>query len=534
MLLALTFAAPAGTPAPLATFAAAAGDKPATLSGPAFPLNAPSNPSSDGARYRFTAPPSNLEDLVDVVDEHDPEKVVGRLANAWSVDEGAGLVSATARLFATTRGRDLAVEVAEGVKTGFSVAAAFDSYVEDAEGVREVSDWTAAHLGVVRNPAFTQSRGLSLAASAHKEGTAPMPQTALPAAPEGAGVVDLPTTAELAAEVAKVLEAGKSTTGAHPLAQFSSATQFWAAFQSGTEEDRARLRADFALVDQKIADNPALAVPQWRERIIQNLDARRPAIRALGGSIGLPDSGMEVNWPKFDGDLDALVAEQTVELEELTSVLVKITSGKGTIKTAGAASRISYQALLRTSPAYRSAYQAIMDAAWARYTEARFEGALVAGATVAGTLPAIPSGATGAANFAALLFDLSAQVEDATGKPATAVLVGSDVWKELGATGLVNPAYGTQNVSGTASAATLSVNVNGLEVTRAPFFPAGTSIVTNDEAAKFSESGPMLATEEDVAHLGQNVATWGMYVPAEIYFPAGVLKVDRDAGTLPN
>jgi len=524
--LALTFAPPAGTPAPLATFAAAQGDKPATLSGPAFPLGLASNPSSDGARYRFTAPPANLEDLVDVVDEHDADKVVGRLAAPWSVDQAGALVSATARLFATTRGRDLAVEVAEGVKTGFSVAAAFDSYVEDAEGVREVSDWTAAHLGVVRNPAFSESRGLTLAASAHQERSTMPQSTGLEAPPQ---VVDLPTTAELAAEVAKVLEAGQSKGGTHPLAQFSSATQFWAAFQGGTEDDRARLRADFALVDQTLADNPALAVPQWRQRIIMNLDARRPAIRALGGSIGLPDSGMEVNWPKFDGDLDALIAEQTVELEELESVKVSITSGKGTIKTAGAASRISYQALLRTSPAYRAAYQAIMDAAWARYTEARFEAALAAGATDAGVLPAIPTGATGAAAFAGLLFDLSAQVEDATGKPATAVLVAGDVWKELGMTGLVNPAYGTQNVAGTASAATLSVNVNGLEVTRAPFLAAGTSIVTNDEAAKFSESGPMLATEEDVAHLGQNVATWGMYVPAEIYFPAGVLKVDRTA-----
>jgi len=359
-----------------ATFAAGDQDTPATLSGVALPLNAESNASSDGSRYLFTAGPTNADALVDVVDEHDPDAVVGRLAVPFEVDQEGALVRASARFFDTTRGRDMRVEVAEGVKTGFSVAAAFDSYQEREDGVRVVDTWDAAHLGIVRNPAFTQSRGLTLAASALKEGSPTMPTTALPDAP--AGVVDLPTTAELAAEVAKVLEAGKTAGGSHPLAQFSSATQFWAAFQSGTEEDRARLRADFALVDQTLADNSPLAVPQWRERIIQNLDARRPAIRALGGSIGLPDSGMEVNWPKFDGDLDALIAEQTVELEELESVKVSITSGKGTIRTAGAASRISYQALLRTSPAYRSAYQAIMDAAWARYTEARFEGALAA------------------------------------------------------------------------------------------------------------------------------------------------------------
>jgi len=71
--------------------------------------------------------------------------------------------------------------------------------------------------------------------------------------------------------------------------------------------------------------------------------------------------------------------------------------------------------------------------------------------------------------------------------------------------------------------------VDGLSPKRAPFLPAGTVIVSNGSAAKFAEQGPMIATEEDVTKLGRNVATWGMYVPSEVYFPAGVLKFDRTA-----
>jgi hypothetical protein len=37
----------------------------------------------------------------------------------------------------------------------------------------------------------------------------------------------------------------------------------------------------------------------------------------------------------------------------------------------------------------------------------------------------------------------------------------------------------------------------------------------------------MIATQDQVTKLGQEVATWGMYVPAEVYFPAGVVRLDR-------
>lgn len=38
----------------------------------------------------------------------------------------------------------------------------------------------------------------------------------------------------------------------------------------------------------------------------------------------------------------------------------------------------------------------------------------------------------------------------------------------------------------------------------------------------------MVATEEDVKRLGRNVAVWGMYEDAEVYFP-GALQVYKAA-----
>lgn len=493
-----------------------AGDGPKrTVRGPAFPLNQASGPSSlDGRRYRFTALPENVDELVDVVDEHDAGAVVGRLSAPWELDD-AQVAQASVRLFDTTRGRDMAVEVAEAVKTGYSVGALVTEFTEADDGVRDVTAWRAVHLGIVRRPAFTESRGLTLAASAQKEGT---PMTA--ATDTAPPVVELPTVAELAAQVAVELDR-QTAAQTHPLAQFPTAGQFYQAFAEADDAGKRELSVAFALVDQLLAENPGLTPPNWRTRIIANLDARRPAI-GLFGTEGIGDTGMTINWPVFTGDLDAIVAQQLAESDELNSVKVSIGDDSASILTGGAASNITYQTLARTSPAYIGAYQTIMDAAWARFTEAKCEAAVDAVATASERVDL--ASATAKKDYAAQLFDLSGQVEDATGSPAEFVLVASDVWSQLGGLYIDTPArYGTQNTAGQADARNQTLEVAGIEHRRAPFLTAGKTVISNAAAAKFAETGAMLATAEDVAKLGRQVATWGMYVPLLAYFPAGIL-----------
>ncbi len=524
-------------PAPTHSAAFAASDPDArTIAGLAVPLGVPSGPAMDGHRYRFTSPPANAADLVDVVAEHDDAALVGRLARPLDVTD-AGL-EATARIFATTRGNDTLVEASEGARTGFSISAAFAEYATDPDGIRDVTDWTVRHVGIVRRPAFAESAGLTINASAHTptEGDTPMTDTtatagaaAGAAAAGGPNVEQLPNTeqptvAELAALVADHLKPADPAT--HPLARFASFTQFCEAFKDeGDDDKRAAMVAAFAVPDQVTPDNPGVMPPAWRTGIKANLDKRRPAIRATG-SIGLPPAGMDANWPYFDGDLDSIITEQTAEKTALSGVSISIKKGSAALHTAGTVSDISYQLLMRSSPSYLAAYLQICLAAWARYTEAVYEGALVAGGTAAGTLDV-----SSAAKARATLFAASSDVEDATGAPADTVLVDPATFVALGQLdGLYNPKYGTQNAAGTASAATLHIDVNGLTVTRAPFLDASTMVVTNSEAAKFAESGARVATEEDVTKLGRNVAVWGMYEEAEIYFPAGVRVYAPAAG----
>lgn len=515
-------------------------DEARTGAGLAVPFGVASLPSAlDGKRYRFTTPPDNADDLVDAVHEHEHDRVVGRLAQPWDVAK-TGL-SAVARFFDTTAGRDAYVEAREGVRRGFSVGATITKFTESSDGVRDVTAWTARHLGIVRRPAFTEA-GIQFSASAHTPKENPMPESPeinlsevaekvaeLPQIAELSEKVDaLPTVAQLSEQVAEHL--GLDNAPSHPLAPFANATEFYAEFMAaqdkGDTDKVDALQAAFAVPDQITSDNPGLTPPQWRTDIKKRIDRRTPAMRSFG-TAGLPSTGMEVNWPYLDPtlDIDAIVTQQASEKTALSGVKVKVLKDSATIKTAGAISDISYQLLMRSSPSYLAVHNEILLAAWSRYLEAKFTAQLLA----KGTDNAVAAPTTAAA-LRKRLFELSAKVEDATGTPADTVLVSPTLWTTYGGLAeLHNPKYGTQNAAGTSSASTLQIDVNGLSITRAPFLTGSTLVVAASDAANASNSGARVASAEDVRKLGRDVAVWGMYTDGEVYFPKGI-QIDKGTG----
>lgn len=483
---------------------------PRTLAGLAVPFGVASAPSTDGHRYRFSSPPTNGGDLVDVVHEHERTAILGRLAEAWDAQPDG--LHARARVFATTRGNDVLVEAAEGARAGFSVGAVIATYAVAADGVRDVTEWSADHLGVVARPAFAATAGITVNASQDQTTTKgnTMTETATP-------VVELPTVAELAAQVAAIL---KTPQDVHPLAGFANFSDYMAAFASADNAKREALAVAFAVPDQIIADNPGLKPPSWRNQIKMNLDSRRPMIAGFG-TAPLPAAGMDSSWPYLDPatDLDAIIADQANEADELAGIELKILKATESIKTAGTVSNLSYQLLMRATPSYLSAYMTICFAAWARFTEAKFVDQLLAKGTDAGAAINVANADT----FAGLLFEASEAVADATGAPANLAYVDRASFVALGKLkDLRNKSYGVQNVAGVASAATLQIDVNGLIVRPDRFLPPAHLVVANSDAAKFSESGAMVASAENIAKLGRDVAVWGMYEPGEVYFPAGV------------
>ena len=206
---------------------------------------------------------------------------------------------------------------------------------------------------------------------------------------------------------------------------------------------------------------------------------------------------MELDWPYLDPalNLDTIVAKQAAEKTQIASVKVKILKGSQPIDTYAGGSDVSYQLIRRSSPSYREAYVRILAIAYARATEAAFEAQLLA---VAGSSAVLTATAT-ADQVRAFLFAASAIVADATGMPATVDLVAPAEFARLG--GLPNlwpTAYGTNNIAGTAQASTLSVNISGLPIIRAPFLTGNTHLVLNGESARWHEDGPFPIQADDV------------------------------------
>jgi hypothetical protein len=141
---------------------AAADEHSRRIRGVVVPYGVASAPTTNGNRYRFHRPPTNAEDLVDLVREHDEDAVVGRLA-AW--EHAVDHLAASVRPFSTTAGNDALIEATEKVRTGFSIGADATDPVLAADGVYDVGDWTARHIGLVRRPAFADSTITSVAAS---------------------------------------------------------------------------------------------------------------------------------------------------------------------------------------------------------------------------------------------------------------------------------------------------------------------------------------------------------------------------------
>jgi hypothetical protein len=141
---------------------AAADEHGRRIRGVVVPYGVASAPTSNGNRYRFHRPPTNADELIDLVREHDPDAVVGRL-DGW--EHGVDHLAASVRPFSTTAGNDALIEATERVRTGFSIGADAVDPILAADGVYDVGDWTARHIGLVRRPAFTDSTITSVAAS---------------------------------------------------------------------------------------------------------------------------------------------------------------------------------------------------------------------------------------------------------------------------------------------------------------------------------------------------------------------------------
>jgi phage head maturation protease len=451
-------------------------------------------------------------------------RLAGRAVSLEDRDDGQ---YGTFRVSKTRAGDELLELARDGVYRAASAVFAPITSKLGADGVTERHLARLVRVGIVERGAYPGAAVLavrSAAEDAMSRETEPTPipdpePTPVPDPVPGVRVDVLASMDALRSDLVgrmAVLEAGGSSSSSRsPLAPYAS----FAAFAEAVYNEPLLARA---LVDQITSENPGVMGTGWTGEIAGILSFARPAVTAFGGAKSLGNTGMSLDFPFLDPalDLDTVVAKQLAEKTEVASVKVKILKGSSAIETFAGASDLSYQLIRRSSPAYREAYLRILSIAYARATEAEFEADLEAGAGQTQVLSATAD----AAAVRGFLFAASSKVAAATGSPATFDLVSSAEFARLGSLpDLMPPQYGTSNQSGTASAATLKIDVSGLPIIEAPFLSGNTHIVANGSGAGWHEDGPFPISAEDVAKLGQNVGIWGMGTTA-ITVPAGIVK----------
>jgi phage head maturation protease len=276
-----------------------------------------------------------------------------------------------------------------------------------------------------------------------------------------------------------------------------------------------------ALADAITSDVPEIVRPAWLADIRGIMDRGRPTITAFGRA-SLPESGMAIAWPTFDGDFEDRVGEQVAQKTDIVSKKLVLGESGATLKTYAGGVDISWQLIQRSSPSYRDAVIRIISIAYSLVTDRVMAAAVEAAAADGPAVAANPN----AAAIAAALFEASGMVEDAVGQPANFVLAGTNAWLTIASSqGLVPAPYGTQNVSGTADARSLQVNVSGLPIIRDRNLDPDTALVSSGITADWLEDGPRTAQQDVVAKLGTDVAVWGIGAPA-IFIPTGIVKLE--------
>ncbi len=414
----------------------------------------------------------------------------------------------------TAQGRDAATLARTGASRGLSVG--FQPVKSAWNRAKTAVQHQAAQLmevSLTHMPAYATA-----GVSAIREGE-PMSETM-----DTTEVVSVDTEArealaEVREHIASIEARAFTSEPVHPLAQFRSFGEYSKAVLAGDVESRA-------LADQVTANNPGVMPPVWLLQVKGIIDLGRPAITSVGGPESAGAAGMEINWPYFDGDLLAIVEAQANEKDEVNSVEIDLEKGDATLATYAAGSDISYQLLQRSNPSYLDAHNRIMAASYSTVTDRKFTNDLWTGSNNTNIYD-LSADTTGSV-FRERVFTASMEVEDATGAPASVVLVSTALFTKIGGWSTFIPApYSPNNVSGVATASTLQVEVSGLRVVRAKWLDTDAdrhAIVLNGEAARWIEDGPRLATAENVGKLGRDIAIYG-YGATAVYLPAGVVRL---------
>jgi HK97 family phage major capsid protein len=486
------------------------------IRGMVVPFGKVGNTSAGAVAFEFGAFNDFKAEEIILNREHVATNVLGR-GIAGSEEVTPAGINMAFKIAPTTAGTDALIEAAEGLRPSFSIEASADEYTID-KGVMKVSKATLSAVAHVTRPAFKDANILEVAATEDDE----TPETTEAAAEENQKETTMENeTPEVeAAEVeavTPVIQAAAPirTAPRSPIVDGTSYLEHSIKAAMGNEDSRQYVRA----ADESTTTNTGLTLAPHLQEFISTTIAGRPTIDAISGGA-LPASGMSFTIPK-------LTQAPTVDVvaEEGDPFGTPMTSDFLTVdvqKFAGA-SRVSFELIDRSSPAFLSELLKEMASAYAKATDVAALSAIIAGGTDAA---AVAGTADGLQSFIATE---SAAAYAGSGNFARNLIANSTNWAAImgyqdGADRPLYNAAAPQNAPGAVNGTSIVGNVLGTNLYVDPHFGTGADegmVLVAPEAATFYES-PVRQVRVDVIGSGQiEVSVYG-YAAIAVKKPLGI------------
>jgi len=488
-----------------------------TITGMVVPFGVSGRTSAGEVVFEFGSFQQFKAEEIILNKEHSRTDPLGRGIAGSEVITPAG-ISMSFKIAPTTAGTDALIEAAEGLRPAFSIEASADEYTID-KGVMKVSAATLQQVAHVTNPAFKTALISDVAASEEEGDT---PETTEAAAEENQKETTMENetpeveAAEVEAAPAVIQAAAPTRTAPRsPIVDGTSYLEHSIKAAMGNDDSRQYVRA----ADESTATNTGLTLPTHLQEFISTTIDGRPTIDAISRGV-LPASGMSFTIPKLTQ------APTVADVNEGDSPFgTAMTSDFMTVnvnKFAGA-SRISWELIDRSAPAFLTELLREMAAAYAKATDLAVVSALLSGGTDA---TAVAGTATGLQTF---ISTESAAAYSGSGNFARNLVANTTNWSNImgyqdDSKRPLYTAAAPSNAPGAVNGSSIVGNVLGTNLFVDPHIGSGADegmLLIAPEAATWYES-PVRQVRVDVIGSGEiEVSVYG-YGAIAVKKPLGI------------
>lgn len=443
----------------------------------------------------------------------DHEQIIGVVTEMNDSDAGLEI---RAKISETILGNETLNLVKDGAIRSFSVG--FIPLEEKTDGNTIIrTKVELKEVSLVPFPAYTKAEVVSVREEKHQEDKS-MENTTPDLVSQ---ITEVRNHAEELERRLEVITSEKTATS--PIANFRSYGDYVKAVAAGTEDGLAAHRAfgdTNSILTDTVMLNPFVA------NTINILNKGRPTYSVFS-SAALPDSGMNVEFPKITTDTTQ-VTEQAAVGDTLAFGKINLETATAAVKTYGGYTGMAKQVIDRSSVAYVDAAFRSLVAAYAKATNQAARTAIGAAAAATSTNLVTVAGVD-ADDIVDAIAEAALKVNDDTGLPLEFMLMSSDAFRQLAKVvdsagrpilsnqGAVVNSYGSINPVG------LSGTVLGLPIVVDPsltgWYAGNSAAFTMFESA----GAPFRLTDEDVVELSNKLSVYGYLAIAGIQ-PKALVK----------